>query len=80
MAVLLVAEHNSESLNGATAKALTAAKALGSPVHILVAGSGIEAVAQKAASLSGVEKVLVANAPHLKAQLAEDMANLITPL
>jgi electron transfer flavoprotein alpha subunit len=80
MAVLLVADHNNESLNGATAKALTAAKALGSPVHILVAGSGIEAVAQKAASLSGVEKVLVANAPHLKAQLAEDMANLITPL
>lgn len=80
MVVLLVAEHNNESLNGATAKALTAAKALGSPVHILVAGSSTEAVAQKAASLSGVEKVLVANAPHLKAQLAEDMANLIMPL
>jgi electron transfer flavoprotein alpha subunit len=80
MAVLLVAEHNNESLNGATAKALTAARALGSPVHILVAGSGNEAVAQKAAALSGVEKVLIANAPHLKAQLAEDMANLIVPL
>jgi electron transfer flavoprotein alpha subunit len=80
MAVLLVAEHNNESLNGATAKALTAARALGGPVHILVAGSGNEAVAQKAAALSGVGKVLIANAPHLKAQLAEDMANLIVPL
>ena len=39
MAVLLVAEHNNKALSGATAKALTAAKALGSPVHILVAGS-----------------------------------------
>jgi electron transfer flavoprotein alpha subunit len=80
MAVLLVAEHNNETLNGATAKALTAAKALGSPVHILVAGSSAEGVAQKAATLSGVEKVLVANAPYLKAQLAEDMAALIVPL
>ena len=59
MAVLLVAEHDNRALNGATAKALTAAKALGSPVHILVAGSGCEAVAQKAAALSGVEKVLL---------------------
>jgi electron transfer flavoprotein alpha subunit len=80
MAVLLVAEHDNLALNGATAKALTAAIALGSPVHILVAGSGCEAVAQKAAALSGVEKVLIADADHLKARLAEDMAALIVPL
>jgi electron transfer flavoprotein alpha subunit len=80
MAVLLVAEHDNKALNGATAKALTAAKALGSPVHILVAGSGCEAVAQKAAQLSGAEKVLLADAGHLKHQLAEDMAALILPL
>ena len=80
MAVLLVAEHDNRTLNGATAKALTAAVALGSPVHILVAGSGCEAVAQKAAALSGVEKVLLAEADHLKARLAEDMTALIVPL
>ncbi len=80
MAVLLVAEHDNRALNGATAKALTAATALGDPVHILVAGSGCEAVAQKAAALSGVEKVLLAEADHLKARLAEDMAALIVPL
>jgi electron transfer flavoprotein alpha subunit len=80
MAVLLVAEHDNRSLNGATAKALTAAAALGGPVHILVAGAGCEAVAQKAAALSGVEKVLLAEADHLKARLAEDMAALIVPL
>jgi electron transfer flavoprotein alpha subunit len=80
MAILLVAEHNNDSLNGATAKALTAAKAIGAPVHILVAGWNCEAVAQKAAALSGVEKVLLADAEHLRPQLAEDMAALIVPL
>ncbi len=80
MAVLLVAEHDNRALGGATAKALTAAVALGTPVHILVAGSGCEAVAQKAAALSGVEKVLLAEADHLKARLAEDMTALIVPL
>ena len=80
MAVLLVAEHNNKALNGSTAKALTAAKAMGGPVHILVAGADCEAIAQKAAALEGVEKVLVAEAGHLKARLAEDMAALIVPL
>jgi electron transfer flavoprotein alpha subunit len=80
MAVLLVADHNDRTLNGATAKALTAAKALGGPVHILVAGSNAQAVAEKAAALQGVEKVLLADAEHLKARLAEDMAALIVPL
>jgi electron transfer flavoprotein alpha subunit len=80
MAVLLVAEHNDLGLNGATAKALTAAKALGGPVHILVAGWDARAAAEKAAALSGVEKVLLAEAEHLKVRLAEDMAALIAPL
>jgi electron transfer flavoprotein alpha subunit len=80
MTVLLVAEHNNSALNGATAKALTAAKAMGAPVHILVAGSGCEGIAQKAAALAGVEKVLLAEADYLKPRLAEDMAALILPL
>jgi electron transfer flavoprotein alpha subunit len=80
MAVLLVAEHDNATLSGATAKALTAVKALGGPVHILIAGSGCDGVAQKAAALSGAGKILVANAPHLKPRLAEDMAALIVPL
>ncbi len=80
MAVLLIAEHNNGVLGGATAKALTAAKALGTPVHILVVGANCQGAAHKAAALSGVEKVLVADADHLKPQLAEDMAALILPL
>jgi electron transfer flavoprotein alpha subunit len=80
MAVLLVAEHDNRTLNGATAKAVTAATALGAPVHILVAGKDCGEVAKKASELAGVDKVLVTNAEHLKAQLAEDMAALIVPL
>jgi len=80
MTTLLVAEHNNGVLSGATAKALKAAQALGGSVHILVAGSNVGDVAKKAAALSGVEKVLVADAEHLKPQLAEDMASLIVPL
>ncbi len=80
MAVLLVADHDNRTLNGATAKALTAAKALGTPVHILVAGSGCGTVAQQAAALNGAGKVLLADAEHLQARLAEDMAALILPL
>ncbi|MCV0368413.1 MULTISPECIES: FAD-binding protein [Filomicrobium] len=80
MAVLVLADHDNASLNAATAKTVTAAKALGSDVHVLVAGEGCAAVADQAAKLDGVSKVVVAEAPHLKAQLAEEMAALIVPL
>lgn len=80
MTTLLVAEHSNGALNNATAKALAFAQQLGQPVHILVAGSGCQSVAEQAAALSGVEKVLLADASHLAPQLAEDLANLVTPL
>ncbi len=80
MSVLLLAEHSNASLNGATAKALTAAKQLGGDVHILVAGSGCAAAAEAAAKLDGVSKVLVADLPHLANGLAEEVAELIFKL
>lgn len=80
MATLLVAEHAKGVLNNATAKALTLAEKLGEPVDILVAGTDCRAVAEQAAALAGVRKVLLADAPHLGPQLAEDMADLIVPL
>lgn len=80
MAVLLVADHNNAALGSATAKAMSAAKALGGDVHVLVAGSGCGAVAEAAAKLDGAAKVLLADAPHLANQLAEEMAALIVPL
>jgi len=79
MAVLLIAEHDNASLNDATAKALSAATALGE-TDILVAGKGCASVAEEAAKLAGAAKVLIAEAPHLEHQLAEEMAALVAPL
>ena len=62
MTTLLVAEHDNKSLKDATAKALTAAVALGAPVHVLVAGKNCKPAADAAAQLAGVAKVLIADA------------------
>lgn len=80
MAVLLIAEHDNSALNGVTAKALTAAAALGSPVHVLVAGQNARGVAEAAAKLSGVEKVLLADDALYAHRLAEPLAALIVSL
>jgi len=77
MTTLLVAEHAGGALNDATAKALTAAVALGGDVHILVAGKGVQSVAEEAAKLTGAAKVLVAESDALEHQLAEPTADLI---
>ena len=58
MTTLLIAEHGNTSVKDATNKALTAAKALGADVHVLVAGKGCKAAAEAAAKLDGVAKVL----------------------
>ena len=80
MAVLLLAYHNNAALGDATIKTMGAAKALGGEVHVLVAGSQCGAVAEAAAKLDGVAKVLLADAPHLANGLAEEMSALIVPL
>ena len=80
MATLLIAEHDNQTLNGATAKALTAAAALGGDVDVLVAGEGAKAVADAAAKLAGVKKVLLADNAAYKNKLAEPMTDLIVKL
>ncbi len=80
MTALLVAEHDNKVLKDASAKALTAAKALGGDVHVLVAGKDCGAVAQAAAKLAGVAKVLVADAAPYEHMLAEPTAALIVSL
>ncbi|MGA9488350.1 MAG: FAD-binding protein [Methylocella sp.] len=80
MAVLLLAEISNGTLNEATAKALTAAKTLNEPVHILVAGDGVEAAGRAAASLDGTEKVLLADDPIYAHHLAEPLAALLVQL
>jgi electron transfer flavoprotein alpha subunit len=80
MAVLLLAEHDNKDLAPATAKALTAARAIGDEIDILVAGENCKSVAEQAAKLDGVRKVLLADAPHLAHRLAEETAATILPL
>src|SRR5271163_4245128 len=80
MPTLVLAEHDNKSLKDATNKAVTAAKAIGADVHILVAGAGCKAVADAAAKLDGVKKVLVADAPAYEHMLAEPTAALIVAL
>jgi electron transfer flavoprotein alpha subunit len=80
MTTLLIAEHDNAHLKDATAKAMTAAKALGGDVHILVAGKGAQAVADAAAKLDGAAKVLLADGDAYEHQLAEPLAALVVSL
>jgi electron transfer flavoprotein alpha subunit len=80
MATLLIAEHDNKALNPATLKAMTAAAALGGDVDVLVAGEGAKAVADAAAKIAGVKKVLLADNAAYKNKLAEPMAALIVKL
>ena len=80
MATLLIAEHENRSLKDATAKAVTAAKALGADIDILVAGKNCKAAADAASKLEGVRKVLIADAAPYEHQLAEPLAALIVSL
>jgi electron transfer flavoprotein alpha subunit len=74
---LVIADHDNKTLNDATAKTVTAALAVSTPVHILVAGENCAAVADAAAKLAGVEKVLLADSPLYARMLAEPMEALI---
>jgi electron transfer flavoprotein alpha subunit len=80
MATLLVAEHDNKTLKDATPKAVTAAKGLGPDLHVLVAGNNCRAVAEAAAKLDGVSKVLLAEGAAYEHALAEPMAALIVSL
>jgi electron transfer flavoprotein alpha subunit len=80
MASLVIAEHDNAALKDATHKTVTAAASVSAPVHILVAGENCAAIAEAAAKIVGVEKVLLADAPAYARQLAEPMQALILSL
>ena len=84
MTILLLADHDNSALSDQTAKALTAAgeiaKGGGGDVHVLVAGKGCKAVADQAAKLAGVAKVLLADDAAYANELAEPVADLIVSL
>lgn len=77
MTILILAEHDGQQLNPAVRRAVTAAQFWNAPIHVLVAGNNVAEIAQQAAALSGVTRVLHADAPHLAHLLAEDVTNLL---
>jgi electron transfer flavoprotein alpha subunit len=80
MAILVVAEHDNSSLKSGTLNAVTAAQEIGGDVDIVVAGSNSQAVAEAAAQIAGVAKVIHSNNACYENQLAESVAPLIAEL
>jgi electron transfer flavoprotein alpha subunit len=80
MSILVIAEHNNQNLSSVTANVVTAATAIGGDIHVLVAGSNAASVAEEAAKLSGVTKVLTADAEQYAHHLAEPMGELVASL
>lgn len=80
MTTLVIAEHDNKTLRAVTLNVVTAAKEIGGDIHILVAGKGCGAVADAAAKIDGIAKVLVADDAAYEHHLAENMADLIIEL
>lgn len=80
MAILIIAEHNNQSLKGETHKVVQAATAIGGDITVLVAGFNCAGVAAEAAAIAGVSKVLSADNAAYEHQLAENVAALVTEL
>lgn len=80
MSNLVIAGHDNEALGAATLNAITAASQIGGDVHVLVAGSGAAAVAEEAAKVTGVAKVLHADADHYKDAISAEIADLVVSL
>ena len=80
MSILVIAEHDNKALNGATLNVVAAAQKIGGDITVLVAGSGAQAVADAAAKVAGVSKVLLADDAAYANQLAENVAKLVASL
>ncbi|MCB1401826.1 MAG: electron transfer flavoprotein subunit alpha/FixB family protein, partial [Rhodobacteraceae bacterium] len=77
MAVLILAKHDNAALNDATAKTVTAAKAMGGDIHLLVAGKDCAAVAAAGAAIDGVAKVIHVEGDAYAHRLAEPLTELV---
>ena len=77
MAVLVIAEHDNAQLKGATNNVVTAAAKIGGDIHVLVTGQNVAAVAEQAAKIAGVSKVLAADGASLADGLAENVAEQV---
>jgi len=80
MAILLIAEHDNTALKSATLSTVTAATQIGGDIDLLIVGSGCTAVADSAAKVAGIRKVLVADNAAYDHEIAENVADLIKGL
>ncbi|WP_071057966.1 electron transfer flavoprotein subunit alpha/FixB family protein [Pelistega sp. MC2] len=77
MTVLVIAEHDNNSIKSATLNTVAAASKLGADIHVLVAGKDVSSAAGQAAQIAGVSKVLVADGDALANDLAENLAEQV---
>jgi electron transfer flavoprotein alpha subunit len=80
MTTLIIADHNQAALVPAVLNTVAAAQKIGGDIHVLVAGSGAAGAAKAAAALPGVAKVLLADAAHLAAPVAENLTAVALPV
>ncbi|TLU64784.1 electron transfer flavoprotein subunit alpha/FixB family protein [Thalassotalea litorea] len=80
MAILVIAEHDNNSLKAETLKTLSAAQKIGGEVDVLVAGENCSAVAEQAAKANGVRNILVADNAAYAQQLAENISLLVNEI
>ena len=77
MTILVIAEHDNQSLKAATLNTVAAAQQIGGDIHVLVAGANCQSAAQQASQLNGVSTVKVADAAHYQNQTAENLTALV---
>ena len=80
MPILVIADHDNQAIRGATLNTVAAAAKIGADIVVLVAGGACAAAAQAAAQIAGVKKVIVADAPQYKDELAESLAALVASI
>src|SRR5690554_876296 len=80
MSILVIADHDNKVLNPAMLKTMTAAQAMGDDIHMLVMGEGCQSVAEEAAKVTGVNKVLCADNAAYGHFLAENLSALVVSL
>jgi len=80
MSILVIADHDNQTIKGGTLNTVAAAAQIGGDIVVLVAGSGCAKAAEAAAQIAGVKKVMMADAPQYKDELAENLAALVVSM
>ena len=77
MTALVISEHDNSELKGATLNTVSAAQKLDDEIHLLVAGSNCNSVAESASTIDGVSKVLYVDSPEYENFLAEKCSSFL---